>query len=51
MKTALPRGAGVRRRMHDFTIHEALQRGVAPEFADASAPLQTFLADNETYVI
>lgn len=37
---ALLRGAGVRCRLHGFTIHKALQRGVVPELVYPAAPAE-----------
>jgi len=37
---ALLRGVGVRCRMHGFTIHKALQRGVVPELVYPIAPAE-----------
>ena len=37
---ALLRGAGVRCRLHGFTIHKALQRGVVPELVYPVAPAE-----------
>lgn len=37
---ALLRGAGIRCRLHGFTIHKALQRGVVPELVFPVAPAE-----------
>lgn len=37
---ALLRGLGIRCRLHGFTIHKALQRGVVPEFVYPLAPAE-----------
>lgn len=37
---ALLRGLGIRCRLHGFTIHKALQRGVVPEFIYPLAPAE-----------
>ncbi|GAB5377839.1 MAG: transglutaminase-like domain-containing protein [Acuticoccus sp.] len=37
---ALLRGVGVRCRLHGFTIHKALQRGVVPELVYPTAPAE-----------